>query len=67
MGRFVAGIVWLCLGLILIVILLSEGNENLWPAIVMFGLPGGLLLYFSTLGNAILCDVRQLSTLRSSC
>jgi hypothetical protein len=38
--------VWLCLGLILIVILVSEGNENLWPAIIIFGFPGGLLLYF---------------------
>ena len=31
--------------MILIVILVSEGNENLWLAIAGLGLPGGLLLY----------------------
>ena len=46
MARFIAGIVLLCLGVILIVILVTEGNENILPAIAVFGLPGGLLLYF---------------------
>jgi len=45
MGRFIAGIVLLCLFVILIVILVSEGNENPWLAIAALGLPGGLLLY----------------------
>jgi len=46
--RFIAGIVLLCLGTIFLLILLaarSPAGEIMVP-IAMFGLPGGLLLYF---------------------
>jgi len=46
MGRFIAGIVLLCLFVILVVILVSEGNYDLWLAIAALGLPGGVLFYF---------------------